>query len=91
MTPAHLESRLAPDDVRPWRLGARARKAFLVAHIASAGAWIGIVVAMGVRGTVHARPSAGSTPRPRSGRATRPPPGTGPGAAPSRGVRVIDD
>jgi hypothetical protein len=48
VTPAHLESRLAPDDVRPWRLGARTRKAFLVAHIASAGAWIGIDVVIGV-------------------------------------------
>jgi hypothetical protein len=34
--------------VRPWRLGARTRKGFLVAHIASAGTWIGIDVAMGV-------------------------------------------
>jgi hypothetical protein len=33
---------------RPWRLGARTRKGFLVAHIASAGAWIGIDVVMGV-------------------------------------------
>lgn len=34
--------------IRPWRLGARTRKIFLVAHIASAGAWIGIDVVMGV-------------------------------------------
>jgi hypothetical protein len=34
--------------VRPWRLGARTRKGFLVAHIASAGTWIGIDVVMGV-------------------------------------------
>src|SRR4051812_33166325 len=34
--------------VRPWRLGARTRKGFLVAHITSAGAWIGIDVVMGV-------------------------------------------
>src|SRR5215208_5566237 len=34
--------------VRPWRLGARTRKGFLVAHIASAGAWLGIDVVMGV-------------------------------------------
>ena len=33
---------------RPWRLGARARKSVLVVHIASAGAWIGIDVVMGV-------------------------------------------
>jgi hypothetical protein len=34
--------------VRPGRFGARTRKGFLVAHIASAGAWIGIDVVMGV-------------------------------------------
>src|SRR4028119_232268 len=34
--------------IRPWRLGARPRKIFLVAHIASAGAWIGSDVVMGV-------------------------------------------
>src|ERR671920_2114832 len=34
--------------VRPWRLGARTRKGVLVVHIASAGAWLGIDVAMGV-------------------------------------------
>ena len=34
--------------VRSWRLGARTRKGFLVAHVASAGAWIGIDVVMGV-------------------------------------------
>jgi hypothetical protein len=33
---------------RPRRLGGRTRKAFLVLHIASAGAWIGIDVVMGV-------------------------------------------
>jgi hypothetical protein len=31
-----------------WRLGARTRKGFLVLHIASAGAWIGMDVVMGV-------------------------------------------
>lgn len=31
-----------------WRLGARARKGVLVVHIASAGAWIGMDVVMGV-------------------------------------------
>jgi hypothetical protein len=31
-----------------WRLGARTRKGVLVVHIASAGAWIGIDVVMGV-------------------------------------------
>jgi hypothetical protein len=34
--------------VRSWRFGARTRKGFLVAHVASAGAWIGIDVVMGV-------------------------------------------
>jgi hypothetical protein len=34
-------------DVR-WRLGNRTRKSILVAHIASAGAWLGIDVVMGV-------------------------------------------
>ena len=32
----------------PWRLGARTRKGFLVVHIVSAGAWIGIDVVMAV-------------------------------------------
>jgi hypothetical protein len=35
-------------DVHLWRLGARTRKGILVVHIASAGAWIGIDVVMGV-------------------------------------------
>ena len=39
---------LAPDPARPWRLSARMRKSVLVVHIASAGAWIGIDVVMGV-------------------------------------------
>ena len=39
----------APTPVaRPWRLGARLRKAVLLLHIASAGAWLGIDVVMGV-------------------------------------------
>jgi hypothetical protein len=33
---------------RPWRLGARTRKSFLVVHIVSAGAWIGIDVVIAV-------------------------------------------
>jgi hypothetical protein len=33
---------------RPWRLGARGRKLTLLVHIASAGAWLGIDVVMGV-------------------------------------------
>jgi hypothetical protein len=33
---------------RRWRLGARTRRGILVAHIASAGAWIGIDFVMGV-------------------------------------------
>ena|SRR5215218_5305288 len=39
---------LARSGARPWRLGARTRKGVLVVHIASAGAWIGIDVAMAV-------------------------------------------
>jgi hypothetical protein len=35
-------------DAPRWRLGARTRKGVLVAHIVSAGAWIGIDVVMGV-------------------------------------------
>jgi uncharacterized membrane protein len=38
----------APVGARPWRLGARTRKAVLVVHIVSAGVWIGVDVAMGV-------------------------------------------
>jgi ABC-type phosphate transport system permease subunit len=41
-------SNARPGDARPWRLGPRARKSILVVHIASAGAWIGIDVVMGV-------------------------------------------
>jgi len=33
---------------RPWRLGNKTRKATLVVHIVSAGAWFGLDVAMGV-------------------------------------------
>lgn len=33
---------------RPWRLGGRTRKPVLLLHIASAGAWLGIDVVMGV-------------------------------------------
>jgi uncharacterized membrane protein len=44
-----LTSRAAvPTDRRPRRLGARTRKAFLLIHIASAGAWLGIDVVMAV-------------------------------------------
>lgn len=39
---------LRTELARPWRLGARMRKGFLVVHIVSAGAWIGIDVVMGV-------------------------------------------
>ena len=39
---------LGAGDFHPWRLGARTRKGVLVVHIASAGAWIGIDVVMGV-------------------------------------------
>jgi hypothetical protein len=41
-------TRIATGQPRPRRLGARTRKGFLVVHIASAGAWIGIDVVMGV-------------------------------------------
>ena len=37
-----------PDGARPWRLRPQTRKSILVVHIASAGAWIGIDVVMGV-------------------------------------------
>jgi hypothetical protein len=39
---------LARGGTQKWRLGAKTRKGILVAHIASAGAWIGIDVVMGV-------------------------------------------
>jgi hypothetical protein len=39
---------LKSGDARPWRLGARTRKGFLVVHVVSTGAWIGIDVVMGV-------------------------------------------
>jgi hypothetical protein len=39
---------LGLDGTRRWRLGARTRKGVLVVHIASAGAWIGIDVVMGI-------------------------------------------
>ena len=38
----------APERVRRWRLGANARKSVLLVHIASAGSWIGIDIAMAV-------------------------------------------
>jgi hypothetical protein len=41
-------TRIAIGQPRPRRLGARTRKGFLMVHIASAGAWIGIDVVMGV-------------------------------------------
>ncbi|TCC44659.1 hypothetical protein E0H75_34410 [Kribbella capetownensis] len=34
--------------VKPWRLGARTRKAVLVLHLASVGSWLGIDVVMAV-------------------------------------------
>jgi hypothetical protein len=37
-----------PDAARPWRLRPQTRKSLLVVHIASAGAWLGIDVVMGV-------------------------------------------
>ena len=36
------------DPARRWRLGTRTRKGFLVVHVASAGAWIGVDVVMAV-------------------------------------------
>jgi hypothetical protein len=41
-------SQAVAQPVVRWRLGARARKSVLVVHIASAGAWLGIDVVMGV-------------------------------------------
>jgi hypothetical protein len=41
-------SQAVAQPVVRWRLGARARKGVLVVHIASAGAWLGIDVVMGV-------------------------------------------
>ncbi|TDD26603.1 hypothetical protein E1218_12810 [Kribbella turkmenica] len=38
----------AGTGVKPWRLGARTRKAVLVLHIASVGSWLGIDVVMAV-------------------------------------------
>ncbi len=38
----------APVQWRPRRLGARARRSVLIAHIASAGSWLGVDVAMAV-------------------------------------------
>jgi hypothetical protein len=37
-----------PGGARPWRLRPRARKSILVVHMASAGAWIGIDVVVGI-------------------------------------------
>jgi hypothetical protein len=48
MSRAGVTESLGPDDVWQWRLGARTRKGVLVIHKASAGAWIGIDVVMGV-------------------------------------------
>jgi hypothetical protein len=47
---ASLEARTVPvvRSERRWRLGKRTRKAVLVTHIATAGAWLGIDVVMGV-------------------------------------------
>jgi hypothetical protein len=39
---------MAPLTARPWRLAGATRKALLVVHIASAGAWIGMDIVMGV-------------------------------------------
>src|SRR5215211_3728198 len=41
-------SQAVAQPVVRWRLGSRARKSVLVVHIASAGAWLGIDVVMGV-------------------------------------------
>ena len=38
----------SPSTGRPWRLGTRTRRAVLITHIASAGAWLGVDVAMAV-------------------------------------------
>ena len=41
-------SQAAAQEGVPWRLSARTRKSFLLVHIASAGAWLGIDVVMAV-------------------------------------------
>ncbi|WP_433160343.1 hypothetical protein [Kribbella sp. CA-247076] len=46
MSSATLEATAAVK--KPWRLGARTRKAVLVLHIASVGSWLGIDVVMAV-------------------------------------------
>jgi hypothetical protein len=48
MSRAGTLENLGADDPGRWRLGTRARKGVLVAHVASAGAWIGIDVVMAV-------------------------------------------
>src|SRR5918997_36992 len=48
MSRAGAPEAFGAEDLGRWRLGARARKGVLVAHIASAGAWIGIDVVMAV-------------------------------------------
>jgi hypothetical protein len=48
MTTTYTRTAPAITGGRPWRLRGRARKTVLVLHIASAGAWLGIDVVMGV-------------------------------------------
>jgi hypothetical protein len=48
MTTTYTRTAPATTGARPWRLRGRARKTVLVLHIASAGAWLGIDVVMGV-------------------------------------------
>src|ERR671917_496025 len=48
MSRAGAPEAFGAEDLGRWRLGTRARKGVLVAHVASAGAWIGIDVVMAV-------------------------------------------
>lgn len=48
MTARRGQDVAGPESGRTWRLGVVARRAVLVAHIASAGSWLGVDVAMAV-------------------------------------------
>lgn len=55
-------SRLAPPPARSWlRLGSRTRKAVLIAHLASAAAWLGMSVVFGIL-TISALSAPAGTP-----------------------------
>ncbi len=48
ITQTRIDPSSASERARRWRLGANARKSVLLVHIASAGSWIGIDIAMAV-------------------------------------------